>query len=440
MKKFLTAHEPFLAGTVKILLILLVLVRLGIAWPGEPPVDTQYFVETARLVLQGRSPYRGDTNTTIYKYPLQAPSMSLLAMPFCFVPEKASRVFFFACGILTFLGFTLLVFRYYGHAPRDIIRSRWRNLPIWTALAMICCSSPFALMLRHGQNSGAAALLLFAALFYPARDGGTNILLLGLSAAMKYSMLTMQIPVLLVQKRWRLGVTAFGLFAVLVLSVGLWLDGIFPAIRDYILLVIRDINRGANSYSNMSSFQFVHLGFFQCQWVNRILKALLLTLYAAALVKIARRSREHGRSAAAEGLTAAEWGAFTAMTMVISYHRAYDGVIFMPFLGVVFVERCRSVCGSGSINFRQTPALLAVAAILLFWTLPMGRVFVWESRIADLFPGGAAVFKYARGGGGSMFPVYQIMMLLSTLALFIPALAHRSGGPACNVEKDADGR
>ncbi|MBQ6352873.1 MAG: hypothetical protein IJJ28_06380, partial [Lentisphaeria bacterium] len=214
---------------------------------------------------------------------------------------------------------------------------------------------------------------------------------------------------------------AFGLFAVLVLSVGPWLDGIFPTLRDYILLVLRDITRGANSYANLSSFQFVHLGFFQSNIVNWLLKALLLALYAAALVRIARRDRKDGK------LTAAEWGAFTTMTMAISYHRAYDCVLFMPFVGVLFVERWRAMCSREKAGSRQKLDLLAVAAILVFWTLPMGRVLAWGNMVGGSFPAGERIFRYSHAGGRSIFPFYQIMMLLSTLALFVSALSQRSG-------------
>jgi hypothetical protein len=415
MRNFLILHERPLAGAVKILLISLVLVRLGIAYPDRPPVDTQYFVETARLVLNGLSPYRSETNTTIYKHPLQVPSMSLMHMPFCFVPEPVHRIFFFVCGIAMFWGFILLVFNYYGYCPRKLFQNRWSNLPAWIAMFMISTSSPFVLMLRHGQNSCAAALLLFAALFYPARDRSWNILLLGLSASMKYSLLTLQAPVLLIRKRWRLGILAFGLFAGLVLSVGLFLDGAYPTIRDYVLLVVRDITHGANSYTNPNSFQFVHTGFFRCGAINWLCKGLMLTLYASALIRIARRN---GKGEADDGrLTAMEWCAFTTATMAITYHRTYDCVLFMPFVGVLFAD---------AWNARRRGRLLGILGIsvlLIFWMLPMGVVLSWEKLIARAFPAGGKIFFYARSGTPyAMFPLYQLITLLSTLLLLLAAL------------------
>ena len=437
MKKFLLRYESFLSGAVKLLLALLVLVRICMAWPETPPVDTRYFVETSKLVLQGLSPYRSDTNTTIYKYPLQAPSMSLICMPLCFIPEKGQNILFFACGVLTFFGFTALVFHYFGYDPRVWLRNRWRHLPVWIAVSMICISSPFMLMLRHGQNASVAALLLFAALFYPARDKGANILLLGFSASMKYSLLTMQAPVLLIQKRWRLGVMGFCLFAVMVLSVGLWLDGIIPTLRDYILLLANDISRGANSYSNMNSFQFVHVGFFRCDLVNKLMKVLMLALYAAVLVRIVLRIRKKGTPAAAERLTAVEWGAFTMTTMAISYHRAYDGVLFLPFLGVMAVDAFgRLHDRQRSSGMRLVCALLLLAA-LIFWAVPQGLVFSLENDLGTALPMGEKLFLYAHAGPKrNLFPLYKIVTLVSSCLLLLAALLQPAADPPIGPKRE----
>ena len=81
-KKNITS-EAVLSRLIQIFLCLLVLSRIMMAWKTANNVDTRYFVETAKLVSQGISPYNPETNPTIYKFPLQAPSMSLLSMPLC---------------------------------------------------------------------------------------------------------------------------------------------------------------------------------------------------------------------------------------------------------------------------------------------------------------------------------------------------------------------
>lgn len=87
MRNFLTRHEKKLCRGIQFLLCLMVLARLGMAWRKASFVDTRYFVETARLIMQGISPYHPEENPTIYKYPIQSPAKSLFSMPLCFTSQ-----------------------------------------------------------------------------------------------------------------------------------------------------------------------------------------------------------------------------------------------------------------------------------------------------------------------------------------------------------------
>ena len=434
MRNFLARHEKKLCRGIQLLLCLMVLMRLGMAWRNAIFVDTRYFVETARLIMQGISPYHPEANPSGYIYPIQSPAMSLFSMPLCFTPKAFQNCFFFFGGIVAFVVFTLMVFRFYGYRLRQCMEANWKNLPVWLALAAIFISGPILLMLRHGQNSSFAALLLFAALFYPKRDHGVNVLLLGGAAAVKYSLLTGQVPVLILQRRrWFLGLCSFALFMLLVLSVGFWLEGIVPAFLDYIKLILRDAHSGANTYANPSSATFLHSSFFRNAFVNVFVKVLLLLLYSLCLYKIWRRGRQEAVSRASENygepsLDATEWGAFTAMSMCISYHRAYDGILFLPFLGVVFVQMWKTMRGSQGERHSVAIKLqvLVLAGLLLFWATPQSIIYAFENWLGTHFPSGQQIFVYSYHpitGYTMMFPLTKIVMLFTAGFLMVKSLA-----------------
>ena len=436
-KNFLIRHEKILTGIILALLCVLVLMRISIWTIADFGfVDARYFVETARLILHGISPYNPETNPTPFKYPLQAPSMSFLSMPLCFLPNRFLAYFFFYLGgILAFFCFTFLVFHYYGFHIRDYIRLRWKNLPIWIVLFMIFSSSPFLFMLKHGQNSSMAAFFLFLALLFPKRDKQSNIIFLGLAAAIKYSLLITLAPVLLIQKRLRLCIFSFLLFLFMVLVVGFWLDGIIPAIREYINLIIMDTKSGANSYSNKTSLFFTHVGFFRYQPVNTLIKGFLLVPYALALRIIYLRGKKEPNAEADNaggipGVTALEWGAFTTLMMTISYHRSYDCILFVPFLGIIFLEMVKKVCREAEFKTFNLFWVLGSAGLLLFWTMPLKLVYAAETWIGSIFPGGQDVFYYSinpfNGLSSVMFPLSKFVMIGTTVFLFALELLHSS--------------
>ena len=421
---YLIKNEKALTSVILAFLCVVVLSRIIMAYSPDNCVDTHYFVETARLILKGISPYHPETNPTPYKYPVQSPSMSLLTMPLCFFPEAVQYLCFFICGVVTFVGLTLWVFYCYGFHVRDYILPCWKNVPIWIVLALVFISSPFLMMLRHGQNSTLAAICLFLVLLNPKRDNGLNMILLGLAAAVKYSLLTMQAPVLIVQKRIRLCFFSFLLFLSLVLVVGLWLDGIIPAFKEYIDLLARDMSRGANSYANANSFSFIHVGFFKYDYLNVLLKISLVVLYLLSLLRIYIRQKNETVSASCvqgQALSAVEWGAFTSMTLVITYHRAYDGVLFLPFAGLVFVELLSKLRNQLKLRVFDYFCMLSLAGILLFWAMPQSFVFAFEAWFGKLFPFGRALFLYSSypvKRYTTMFPFSKLTMLFTTYLLF----------------------
>ena len=430
---FFKKHEKILAGILLALICILVSVRISTTWDKKGFVDARYFVETSRLILQGISPYTPETNPTRYKYPMQAPSMSLLTMPLCPLPDLAVFLFFFFTGILAFVGFTVLIFDFYGFHPRDYLKPRWKNLPIWFVFALILTSSPFLFSLRHGQNACMTVFFLFLALLYPKRDEKGNIIFLALSAAMKYSLLTMQAPVLLIQKRWRLCVFSFLLFLSMALVTGFWLDGVIPSIRDYLHLLIENTMRGANSYHNANSLFFVHIGFFTSKTANTLAKVILLVLYGVTLRIIHLRGKKDANAGTdgdgTPGVTALEWGAFAALTMAISYHRVYDAVLIVPFLGVVLLETLKRVYLEDDSRTFNLFWVLGIAGVFFLWTFPLRLFYEIGSWIGCNIPAGQAVFVYSNNPmkeHSAMFPICSLGMLATACFLFAMEMFHSS--------------
>ncbi|MCR5380239.1 MAG: DUF2029 domain-containing protein [Lentisphaeria bacterium] len=405
-------YERLAGRIIQVILGLFVLLRLKMALKTASFIDTRFFVETADFIRRGVSPYHSKEFLAIFPAPpLQSPSVSLLSMPLCILSKNIQNAIFFGGGIIAFAVFVVMVFHYYGYHWRDYVKPQWGNLPIWVTMALIGVSSPFLMMLRHGQNASISSLLLFAVIFYPIRDNGINNLLLGLAAAMKYSLLTLQVPVLLLQKRWKMGVVAFVLFALMVLSVGLWLDGPISALLEYVRMVMEDTHDGSNSYAKASGFSMINIGFIKFDIINKLMLLTTAGMYCLALWRIKCRHGQGGWFPMHLG--SASWGLFTIITMMVSYHRVYDGVLFMPFLGVIFLEEWQALC-----KHEQTCRLMSILKtacllmLLLFWAIPQSLVFSVESWIGKHIPMGEKIFYYTKFEHNTMmFPLVNLVVI-----------------------------
>ena len=217
------------------------------------------------------------------------------------------------------------------------------------------------------------------------------------------------------QKRFRMAIMGFVLFAVLVLSVGLWLDGIIPAFAEYVHMLLNDVQHGFNSYAKGGEPTFIYIGFFKSDIFNFLFKAGIIAAYVFALWKIYCRSRGSKSPESVLHLSCAEWGLFSVMTCIISYHRLHDGVLFMPFLGVLFLEQCKQASSLSKVK----AALLLF--FLLFWACPRKFILRMGGIIATNFPAGTEVFRYgSMKQDGRMlvaFPLFQCIMILMLVFL-----------------------
>lgn len=425
IKQLLMRYETPIVYSIGLVLSAVIAFRLNSSLKTAAFFDAQCVLKTAKCVMNGISPYHREVWTALHiPAPAHSPALSIIFMPICLFSRVFQNLFFFFVPLFFYYAFVVLVFYYYGFHPKDYLKPRWSNLPVWIVLMLVLISSPLMLMLSAGQISSMAAALLFAALLFPARDKSVNFIFLGLAAALKYSMLTFQVPLLLLQKRFLLAILGFVLFAVLVLSVGFWLNGIIPAFTEYLYMLADDIQHGSsNTYQHGTDPTFIHIGFFTSDILNFLLKIGVIAAYFFALWKIYCRGRKSKSSEPVLRLKCEEWGLFTVMTCIISYHRLHDGVIFMPFLGVLFLEQCNQAfscsCRSSALSKVKAAFLLF---FLLFWACPRKIIFRIAGIIATSFPTGTEFFRYGseKQDGGMLlvtFPLLQCIIILMLVFL-----------------------
>ena len=211
-----------------------------------------------------------------------------------------------------------------------------------------------------------------------------------------------------------MSVLAFILFVVLCLSIGIWLDDLVTVFHEYVECVTKSTSHGGNSYGE-GSFFFLSIGFLKSNMINRILRIFICLAYAGVLLKIWKRNKAQGEKSFPMHLTAVDWGLFTFMTIFFSYHRIQDGVLFMPFLGVIVLELYQSCIKKKEINPKQSVFQLLLAVLfLLFWTIPSSIIFSIGSKIGKMIPVVEKIVYYPSdevGGFSNIFPIMPFVML-----------------------------
>lgn len=400
---FCRKHEHLLCAIIGLLLIALTLARWIGAWQSASFVDLKFFVATAEFVARHVSPYVSDEFAALGfpAKPVQAPSMTALTMPIVYLPDLAQKLLFFFVGAAAFVVGLLMVYRHYEVGdPRTLLLPRWRNVPVWTVSALLFQSSALLMMLRHGQLSSVVMLLLTLVLLFPEREG-RNSVFLGLAAAIKFPLLILLTPVLLLQRRWLMGIRAFALFVVLVLLPGLWLSGLLDSFSEYLRMVLEDTRSGANSYAHGSSFSMIQFDFWRCGWCNTVGKLTMLGLLVWVLAR--SRSRIQGQSSwLPQQLGAAEIGLLMTVTLLTAYHRTYDCVVFLPFLAVVFLR-----------NMRHWPTAITAGGFILFAAIPSSIIYRISEQLGLWFPAGREFLYYSSYrilDLSAMFPLENIVL------------------------------
>ena len=401
-------HEHIICRTIQILLLTIVIIRLIGVYKKTEFWDLNIYIHTAEQVMNGILPYDMNLYKLFSEYPpIQSPAVSLVLMPLLWIPQNYLCNLYFCGTIIAFFAYVIMVFHYYGHSPKDYLKAKWHNIPLWLILLFIFISSPFLTTLWFGQNGCFVVLCLFGVLFYTDQDKICNIFLLAFAAALKYSLLTFLVPVLVFQKRLRMSILAFILFCIMVLSVGLWLNGILPTFLEYIRMLIEDTQNGPNSYRNPNC-SYLFIGFFKINALNILLKLMTIVLYGVVLLRSWYRGKMSGKGFPMR-LSATTWGLFASMTLFISYHRVQDGILFMPFLGIIFIELLLKIY-QNKYNKRTIIEAVIVFCYIVFWTLPNSLIRYFGAVLGKYVMMGEKLFIYSNYNDDNLFPLLGIVM------------------------------
>lgn len=420
LKKVLIQYERVLARVIQIFLFLFTFARWIRIAVNANFMDYKIYLQTAKLIRMGISPYEKEVYDLYMQLPpLQPPSMSLLVMlPSLWPTSLIISYLYFVTSIIAFLALAIIIFNCFGYRISEYIKPMWKNLPIWFALMLVCVSNPFLHTLHIGQNNCFAALFLFVALLFPKHDKYLNIFFLGMAAAVKYSIMTFLAPVLIVQKRLKISILGFIFFIVMVLSVGFWLNGPILSFIDYLKMVSFDIKYGANSYEN-NAYEYICLGFFKIQIINKILKILILISYCWILYK---KFINNNDKKSIFHLTAVECCLFSSMTLCISYHRLHDGILFLPFLAVIVLD---SYYHMSKKNIYSVLIMIVSFSFFMFWCIPYNITKLIAIKIGALYPSGANFLYYAKGDIG-LFPLLPMTMFFMICFLLLLETSQKS--------------
>ncbi|MBR5078584.1 MAG: DUF2029 domain-containing protein [Victivallales bacterium] len=413
LKKILAQYERVFVRIIQIFLLIFVFARWIKIAVNANFMDYNIYIQTAKLIRMGISPYEKEVYDLYMRLPpLQPPSMSLLFMlPSLWSESLIVSYLYFTASIIAFLALTIMILNYYGYRINDYIKPKWKNLPIWLVFMLISVSNPFLHTLFIGQSNCFAILFLFSALLFPKHDKYLNIFFLGMAAAVKYSIMTFLAPVLIFQKRLKMSILGFIFFMVMVLSVGFWLNGPIPSFVDYIKLILYDIKHGANSYEN-NAYEYICLGFFKIPIMNTILKILVLISYGWILYKKFFNNKD---KKSIFHLTAIECCLFSSMTLCISYHRLHDGILFLPFLAIIVLD---SFYRMSIKNIYSVLTAIVSFSFFMFWCIPYNVSKKIAEKIGALYPSGADYLYYAKGDI-KMFPLLPIILLMMICFLFL---------------------
>lgn len=407
LRKVLLRYEVALVRCIQMFVLGIIVARwIGLA-TNAIFIDLHVYIKTADLICHGLSPYDKEIIKLYLDNipPIQPPPMSLFAMPLTFLPGGLFFDYcFFMISIIIYIIFVLLVLNYFGYHPKNYLKPLWNNIPIYLVLLLICISNPFLHTLYSGQNSCFAILFLFLVLLYPEQDKLYNPFFLAIAAAIKYSLMTFLVPVLLLQKRFKVSALSFILFMAMVLSVGFWLNGPISSLFDYVKLLVEDTNQGFNSYEQ-GNYEFLYIGFFKHNILNVLFKIVVVIVYCLILYKIWLNFQKYHNVCR---LTAVEWCLFSLMTLFISYHRKQDGILFLPFLGAVALNSFYELLHKNTYSIIKT---IICFSFLLFWAFPSKLMEIIASWIGTNFPIGEHLFTYSYKNM-KVFPLFQTTMLI----------------------------
>ncbi len=421
-KMWMSRYERLFCIGGGLFLALVLAGRLAQAFLAETSfIDLRIMTVTSGLIFNHVSPY-GTEAYAAYRFPgppLQAPSVTFFLWPLLVLPVPVCNVLVYLLSAGAMLAGILLVLHHFRLFRGDGLFSPcYGNLAVWFLVCSGMLSCPVLGVLRAGQLSGIAWLLVILLFLRPRREGW-NWLWLGAAASIKYSLLPLAAPILVLQKRWRICAAGFIFFLCFLLLPGLWLDGVAGGFLAYFRMLVEDARGGVNSYAFGSSFGMLQFEFWRVPFLNLAGKLAVLAGYAWMLRNGCRRKPKGESGWFPLCPTVAELAAIGAATLTLSYHRTHDGVLFIPFLV--------ALCAGDWLNRRWREGAVNLG-LLLFWFLPLKLIFEVSDRIGGMFPQlGKVIYLSSFRQWQHMFPLSNLMLFAMVFWFFFLALKRQSG-------------
>ncbi|MCP3967880.1 MAG: DUF2029 domain-containing protein [Lentisphaerae bacterium] len=327
------------------------------------------------------------------------PGMTIFFIPFTLFNISTGKIIYYLLSIAAAVYVFQLCFNLVGLKEKLNLKSPNAISWLWLGSFFIYInSSPTIMCLRHGQSPVWTALGIM--LLFKLKNPISQATALGLTALMKYTMITALAPVLFFKRKFNLCITGFIIFLILSiypLFFGLDLVEIYC---EYFSVTDDNIATGFNSFA-VSGYNMIDFSFFK----NSLINTVGIFTFWAILLWVIWRERKTDRFSLNLLLF------LFAVTIPLSYHRLYDCGLLNALLLIklIFLMQRRSwghaiFCGG----------------FIAFWLIPFSIILEISNIIGKTLPFLNKIFFFnSYGNYNQIFPLTAIMMTALTIYLLI---------------------
>lgn len=374
---------------------------------GHSPIDFHIFYEFTKITAQGVNPY--DPQVLAYStylgtvIQIVAPPLIPFIIPFTLLDiDLASNLFFLINVVCSFLFFFIFWKKVISKEKIELIHPTQNTFNFSVGLTIFLSSSPVVKVLTLGQvpllSEFCILLVFFSLNSWIKSKHWTNVLLLALSAAFKYSIPPIYMLVMVSKKKIGLVITSLFVFSVLWLFPIFLGQNILTFLGDYFYYVYEQAIRpgGFDSYLQ-AGHDMVNFDFFKNQTLNTVGKILLTIPFLYALY------RDREKSLFSINLLFYS----SCMTMILFYHRVHDLCIVIPLL----IYYCYTA------TEKRNYILFSISfSFLLFFSIPFGWIMAFSNYLGNLIGENSVIYLskfYIKTP--LLFPVAGIVMFLLTI-------------------------
>jgi hypothetical protein len=298
------------------------------------------------------------------------PGLLIFYIPYVLLDIDIAHLLYFLLSLAASVFVYVWIFKLTGLLKKvDFRKPNLNTLLFFAGAFVFLSSSPQLICQRNGQVS--IWVLLLILLFFTVSDRYWRVILFGLAAVFKYSMITFFAPLLFIKKQYFICFAAFAVFLIIC---------IWPAFAGYNLVelyvryaeVIRNtLNGGCNSFE-LAGHDLLQFGFFRMNFLNWAGKAL----FGLTMLWVFWRERDK------EGIGLNLMLLTFCFTMLVSYHRLYDNIIVVLLL---LVKTNYLILKKDRLNSLICGAFLAFYLIPVSWVLKAANYLGSKPFIGEIF-------------------------------------------------------